>query len=104
MKNKWKNLFWTSLLILLFTNLFWFYQTLDSAVGRRYYEVSCSEYEKDKAVFKKLIDSKDTKTELLQFLKDNNISFEGFQKGTDYVVNFNSFSVLFDSKGNLKNE
>ncbi len=104
MKNKWKTLFWLSLIILFLTNLFWIYQTIDSAVGRGYYEVTCIEYEKDKTILKKLIDSKETKTELLKFLKDNDISFEGFQKGTDYVISFNSFSVLFDSKGKLKNE
>ena len=104
MKNKWRSLFWISLVVLIISNLFWFYQTIDSAVGRSYLEVSCNEYEKDMLLYKKIVESKKNKLELLQFLKKNNIDVVGFQKGEGYIISFNSFSVEYDEKGNKINE
>lgn len=104
MKNIWKILFWISLIILLLTNLFWMYQTIDNAVDKGYYDVSCNEYEKDMLLYKKIVESKKNKSELFQFLKNNDIDVVGFHKGEGYIISFNSFYVEFDKKGNKINE
>ena len=104
MKNKWRSLFWVCLIVLISSNLYWFYITIDSAVGRSYLETSCEEFEKDMIVFKKSIESKKNKSKLIEFLKKENIEVESFKKGKTYVFNFNSFSLTYDEKGNKINE
>lgn len=86
-----KYLFWLSTVALIISNLFWAYETLDNAVGRDYYKVSCEEYLNDRNNFKTIVDSIETKNKLIAFLTKNNIRFEGFDKEDNYVIDFNSF-------------
>ena len=49
--------------------------------------------------FKNLIHAKETKAELIFYLKNNTIEFEDYYTEEHYVVNFNSFSVEYDIYG-----
>ncbi|MBE7688881.1 hypothetical protein [Tenacibaculum finnmarkense] len=104
MKNIWKFLFWICLLILISTNVFWIYQIIDNAVGKSYYEVSCKEYRKDAVAFQKIVENRQKQIRIIALLKENNIQFEEFEKGNEYIINLNSFSIRFDEKGNKINE
>ncbi|CAM1349453.1 hypothetical protein [Tenacibaculum crassostreae] len=104
MKGTWKTLFWITLMVLVFSNLFWVYQIIDSAVGRSYYETSCNEYERDRAILIKIAQSKEAKDDLLEFLNKNDLPHGYFPKGNNYVVSFSSFSLIFDNKGKLIDE
>jgi hypothetical protein len=94
-----KILFWISIVMLLVTNLFWFYQVLDTSIGHSYYKTSCEEYKKDVDQLRKVTDSLTTKTEVLQFLLDNKMEVDTLQKGDDFHVNFKSFRLSFDRQG-----
>ena len=99
MKHPWKKLFWISLIILVISNLFWLYKTVDISVGHNYYEESCDGYYKDMTQFKKILDNYQTKRELIDFLESNHVRFDSIQKGSDFIVTFNSFSITFDKNG-----
>ena len=99
MKNRFKILFWISIVILIITNLFWLYQLLDTSIGHTYYKVSCEEYENDLDQLKKVTDSLTTKKQTLQFLKESKIELDTLQKGRIFHVNFKSFSLSFDESG-----
>lgn len=97
-----KPLFWITITILIITNSYWFYLTIDNAVGHHYYQISCDEYSKDISEFRKIfISEKLNKDETLEFLNSNNIKFEIINKGNNSIILFNSFSLVFDKKGNL---
>jgi hypothetical protein len=102
MKHTYKILFWITLTILVISNIFWIYQTIDNAVGQNYYQVSCDEYHKDMIEFKKILETKSTKEEAIGFLKRYNVEYDNFQKGTEYIVTLNSFALIFDANGKLK--
>ena len=55
-------------------------------------------------LYKKVVESKKSKSELFKFLKKNDIEIVGFQKGEGYIISFNSFYIEYDSKGNKLNE
>jgi len=69
MKNKWKLAFWISLIALIATNLFWFYQVIDQGVTITYMEEGYSDTENDLETLIGLINSthltkKEIKTKL----------------------------------------
>ena len=87
--------------ILFISNAFWIYQTIDNAVGHSYYKVSCDEYYQDMLKFKQILETKSTKTEAIDFLELNKVEYDSFQKGTEFIISFNSFALTFDEKGIL---
>lgn len=90
-----------SVLLLVGTNVFWMYQATDTAIGIHYRKVSCEEYRKDaNQLFEalKLIESKE---EMMNWLRNNKIEYNGFDKGTQYVMQFNSFDFVFSENGEL---
>jgi hypothetical protein len=101
MKRSYKILFWTTLAILVITNIFWFYQAIDNAVGQSYYRDSCDDYYQDMLKFKQILETKSTKREAINFLKTNNIAYESFQKGTEFIISFDSFALEYDTNGKL---
>ena len=88
-----KNLFWISILILIFSNIFWTYTTIDNAVGQNYYKVSCDEYSKDAISLRKILKLKSDKFAVVKFLENNKIEYESFEKGSDFVIMLNSFDL-----------
>jgi len=52
---KWKTLFFSSLVLLLVTNLFWFYETLDTGVSQTYQQDSIEKQEKVIGILSDLI-------------------------------------------------
>ena len=100
MKKLYKPLFWSLLVLFVLTNLFWFYQVLDSAIGRSYYEVTCEELRKDSNNLKKLTTEIKTKKEILNFVKSYNLKIDTLQKGELFYINFGSFDIGFDQNGN----
>ena len=102
MNRKYKILFWVALTILVISNIFWFYQTIDNAVGKGYYKVSCDEYYNDMIEFKKILQTQKTKNEIVDFLERYHVKYDSIQKGTDFIITLNSFSITFDKKGNQK--
>ena len=101
MKRSYKILFWTTLIILVISNIFWIYQTIDSAVGQNYYMDSCDEYYQDMLKFKQILETKSTKREAINFLKTNNVEYKSFQKGTEFIISFDSFALEYDRDGKL---
>nr|WP_319571723.1 hypothetical protein [uncultured Draconibacterium sp.] len=101
MKRSYKILFWMTLTILVISNIFWFYKTIDNAVGQSYYMDSCDEYYQDMHKFKQILETKSTKREAINFLKTNNIEYESFQKGTKFIISFDSFALEYDTDGKL---
>ena len=101
MKRTYKILFWITLTFLVISNIFWIYQTIDTAVGHNYYKVSCDGYYQDMLKFKQILETKSTKEEALSFLKTNNVEFDSLQKGTEFFISFNSFALEYDENGKL---
>ena len=101
MKRRYKILFWITLTILVVSNIFWIYNIFDNAVGHSYYKVSCDEYYQDMLKLKQLLETKSTKREAINFLETNNIEYESFQKGTEFIISFDSFVLEFDIDGKL---
>jgi hypothetical protein len=97
MKRTYKILFWFILSFFFISNAFWIYQTVDNAVGHSYYKVSCDEYYQDMLKFKQILETRSTKTEAI-----NKVEYDSFQKGTEFIISFNSFALTFDEKGILK--
>lgn len=95
-----KILFWITLGLFVISNTFWIYQTIDNAVGHSYYKVSCDEYYNDMVEFKKILGTLKTKKETIGFLENYNVKYDSIQKGTDFIITLNSFSVTFDNNGN----
>ena len=102
MKKNWKILFWIALIILVISNVFWAYITVNNAVGQSYYKVTCDEYYHDMIEFKKILETQKTKNEIIDFLIDYEVKFDTVQKGNDFTITMNSFSIKFDNKGNKK--
>src|SRR5688572_28822965 len=101
MKPTWKILFWITLTLLIISNFFWAYQIIDNAVSKGYYEVSCNEYYGDMMELKRILDTKTTKSEALNFLEQYNVEFDSFQKGEEFIITLNSFGMTFNSDGTL---
>lgn len=101
MKRTYKILFWITLIILVLSNLFWIYQTIDNAVGQNYYKVSCDEYYQDMLRFKQVLETKSTKREAINFLESNNVEYESFHKGIEFIITFDSFELKYDTNGKL---
>ena len=102
MKNKYKVSFWLCIIVLIGTNIFWHYQTIDNAVGHNYYTLSCEEYKKDTDQFVKILGLNQSENDMISFLEKTDIKYNGFEKGEDYVVQFNSFDFIFWKDGKLK--
>ena len=101
MKRRYKILFWITLTILVVSNIFWIYNTFDNAVGHSYYKVSCDEYYQDMLKLKQVLETKSTKGEAINFLETNDIEYESFQKGTEFIISFDSFALEYDTDGKL---
>lgn len=101
MKSPYNILFWMTLLFLIISNTFWVYQTIDNAVGQDYYIVSCNEYYQDMLQFKQILDSKKSQKEAIEFLDNNLIAYESFQKGNEFIIVFNSFALTYNDEGIL---
>lgn len=104
MKHTYKILFWITFTILVISNIFWIYQTIDNAVGQNYYQISCDEYRSDMIEFKKILEAKSTKEEAIEFLKINNVEYDSFQKGTEYIISLSSFALTFNDNGKLMSD
>lgn len=94
MKHTYKILFWITFTTLVISNIFWIYQIIDNAIGQNYYQVSCDEYHNDMVEFKEILETKLTKEEAIEFLKMNNVEYDSFQKGTEYIITLNSFALI----------
>ena len=101
MKRTYKILFWITLTILVISNVFWIYQTIDNAFGHSYYKVSCDEYYQDMLKFKQILETKSTKKEAIDFLETNKVEYESFQKGAEFIITFDSFALEYDDNGKL---
>ena len=101
MNRKYKILFWATLTILLISNVFWIYHTIDNAVGQSYYKVGCDEYYHDALKFKQILEKKSSKREAIDFLKTNKVEYDSFQKGTQFIITFDSFALEYDTTGKL---
>lgn len=101
MIKSYKKIFWLTFAVLIFSNLFWIYQTINNALGHDYYKVSCDEYYKDAFNLRKVLESKSDIVGVIEFLENNKIEYESFQKGTDSVINLNSFDLIYNKKGEL---
>lgn len=101
MKRTYKILFWITLTIMVVSNIFWIYQSIDNAVGHSYYKVSCDEYYQDMLKFKQFIETKSTKEEAIDFLELNKVEYDSFQKGTEFIITFSSFDLTYDKNGKL---
>ena len=82
--------------------MFWIYQTIDSAVGQNYYKVGCEELKLDIDELVKMLELNLSKNEMVSFLKINDVKYDGFEKGKDYIIQFNSFDFTFGKNGELK--
>jgi hypothetical protein len=101
MKLNYKLLFWISLALLGISNLFWGYHMIDVAIGHNYYSVSCEEYQVDRLEFKKVLDSKKTKAEALDFLKSYHIKYDSIEKGSEFIITLSSFDMVYNQQGDL---
>ncbi len=89
---------------MVISNIFWVYQTIDNAVGQSYYKVSCDEYYKDMIEFEKIVETYKTKKETIDFLDTYHVKYDSIQKGTNFIITLNSFSITFDKNGNQISE
>lgn len=64
--------------------------------------MTCNEYYKDMLEFKKILETKTTKEEAIKYLKNNSVKYDSIQKGTEYIISFNSFVMTFGEDGKLK--
>ena len=104
MRINYKYLFWLGIAILITTNLYWIYSTIDNAVGHTYYRESCEGYYQDMINFKQIVELNKNKKDVIEFLEQNNVKYDSFTKGSDYIIKFNSFDLIFNEKGNLIQE
>jgi len=72
------------------------------SVGKSYYEVSCNEYYNDMLELKKILENNMNKEQVIDFLRKNEIKYEGFEKGNEFVIILNSFDLTFGNDGKLK--
>ena len=84
MTNKWKSIFWICFVILILTNLFWFYQVIDQRVTITYVKEGYSETENDLETLVKIINSTDlTKQEIKTELENHGLNeFMDFKTDT----------------------
>lgn len=104
MKKPYKTAFRISIVILLLSNIFWFYKRMEAGLGHDYYKVSHEEYHKDLIQLKKIITPIQNKEEAITFLKLHKIEFDTLSKGTDFNVLFKSFTLSFGADGKIKKE
>ena len=97
MKKPYRTYFWISLIILLTSNIYWFYTTIDNSVGHHYYQISCNEWKSDLEELKKTLPLGIPKQEFEELLKKRNVQYEVIKKGQNHVINFNSFEIVFDN-------
>lgn len=103
MKYRWKILFWVSLGLLVLSNIFWIYVILDNAVGMTYFKDTCTKHEGDMLVLKGILETKLTKENTISFLNQHKVKFESFPKGDEFVIQLNSFDIIFNKEGHLIN-
>ena len=101
MKVNYKHLFWYGLVLLITSNVYWMYITIDNAVGHGYYKESCESYYQDMLNFKQIVEVNRNKKEVIEFLEINNVNYDSFKKGPDFIITFNSFELKFNKKGIL---
>ena len=104
MKKIYGPLFWSLLILFIFTNLFWVYQVIDSAVSHSYSQDICKEFQKDSDNLKKITHKLQTQTETLDFVKEYNLKTDTLHKGKDFYINFGSFNIGFDKNKNRLKE
>mgnify|MGYP005985635137 FL=1 len=92
MKKKMKFSF---LFLLVFATGLWLYNFNENNSS----EQNSNELIIEDEYFKNLIHSKETRAELIFYLKNNEVEFEDYYKDEHYVVNFNSFTVEYDKYG-----
>ncbi len=95
MKKYWKILFFISLIILILTNIYWIYTTLNTGVGHSYYKVSCEEYKKDVVELKKIVEAITNKEDAVEILNDHKITFDTLYKGEEFIIRFESFALSY---------
>ena len=100
MKNLYKSFFWILLPLFILTNLFWFYQAIDTAVGISYSRDACEEYQKDSENLKKRTIQIQNKNEALNFINKYKLKTDTLQKGKNFHINFGSYHLSFDQNGN----
>lgn len=101
MKTRWKIAFFITIIILVLTNLFWVYQVVDNAIGMTYYKDSCGRFQQDTDKLIQILESKTTKETAIDFLEQHNILYESFPKGNEFIIQLNSFSIIFNNDGKL---
>ena len=105
MKNvNWKISFFGTLTLLISSNLFWVYETLDNAVSHSYFESSCEKYDLDRNNFMEIIMSLDKKDDVIDFLTLYKVEFDSFEKGGNLIISLNSFQLEYNSDGRLIDE
>lgn len=101
MKNLWRTLFGVATLLLVTTNLFWFYQMLDNAVANNYYRVGCEEFLTDATTLKNILQTKGDKDEVISYLDNEEVKYEAFEKGDQFVITLGSFDMVFNAENEL---
>jgi hypothetical protein len=96
MKNKYKIAFWICCTVLIGSNTYWIYQTIDNAIGANYYQISCEEYRKDSNELLKALKNYNSKDEMIYFLDIHKVSYKEFQKGSEFIIQLNSFDFTFN--------
>ena len=88
--------------LLLSSNAFWVYTSIDHAYSVTYSEDSCEKYRKDKEILLNTVKEFNSKEKTLEFLSKNDVTFDSFQKGKDeYIISLNSFGLTFNEEGKL---
>ncbi len=101
MKSRWKISFWIGIVILLLTNIFWIYQVVDNAIGMTYYKDSCEDFQSDMIQLKSILEKKTTKESAINFLEQNGVDYNSFPKGNEFIIQLNSFDMIFNENGEL---
>lgn len=103
-KNLFKILFFIALVLLILTNIFWLYSSIDVAVGHEYYKVSCEEWHKDAIILEELLSDNYNYDNMINYLKGKRVVYTEFKKGDFFVVQLNSFTLIYDKNGELIEE
>lgn len=101
MHNRYKSLFWATIIILILSNVYWLYQTVDNAVGHSYYQVNCEEWKDDLKELKKVLPIELNKNDMVNFLAHKDIAYNGFAKGEEFVIQLHSFDFVYNQNGQL---
>lgn len=96
MRNKWKSVFWICFVILILTNLFWFYQVIDQGVTITYMQKGYSDTENDLETLVKIINSTDlTKQEIKTELENHRLN--EFMDFTTDTVRLEKVQLIFEN-------